>query len=156
MKKLTLPISLLYHQNKNSLAEARAHLAARERAGSKLLDLEHLKERLDDLNAFALGLDDGPEDYAAHRKGLVLLVEHRMPKEMNTITMTGEVHANESGKLTSSELHLDERVQSRTHEHLTYKKSGPQETYRLKKGAYKEELVIDHAKGTLTYFQTGD
>lgn len=158
MSKISLPISLLNEPNVSSLKALRARNKAREAAGAPLAEAEKLRETVHSWMDHVASFDDGPDDFAAHKEGLIVLsdkVEGNVSgrKQM----LSAELAHDSGGKPSSARVEVtpyhwnNEELNTGSLNVLEYKRTGNRETYSENLAGYKVTLVIDRAKGTLTF-----
>jgi hypothetical protein len=155
MSKVTLPLSLLDTRTANSYKELQKRLEDRRKAEPELSDAVNFRDGIDKWCAHAGKFDNELEDHAAHKRGLVVLHQvDVMDAAGEESHLSGELHKDSDGKTSRAELDLTAITRSNTS--YTYQRNGQRETYTGEVNLATTKLVIDHAKGTLTFEQPND
>jgi hypothetical protein len=157
MARITVPLNLLKSNPAESLRELRSREGARQKAGSGLREAENFKLGLDIWMDLVASLDDvAGVDYAAHKKGRIVLENVNDSRNRNGISSYQEFSAeqtlSESGKASSSKIEIRcGRGREKSSSLITYKSSPGKEIYTETFAGKSTRLVIDHKRGTLTY-----
>lgn len=153
MSKVTLPLDIIGGRNVSSLKALREREKAREAAGATLPAIEQFKARMDGWTGHVQSLDDSAEDYAGHSKNLVVLNQHRAEVTFGPRPyVSAELHQTDDGYVTKSNIEIETYSDSDVSKSkLTYQRTANREVYTENSNGTKVKLVLDHAKGTLTY-----
>lgn len=153
MSKVTLPLDIIGGRNVSSLKALREREKAREAAGATLPAIEGFKARLDGWTSHVQGLDNSPEDFAGHSKNLVVLSQHRADVTVGSRPyVSAELHQTDDGYVTRSNIEIEGYSDSDVSKSkISYQRTANREVYTENCNGTRVKLVLDHAKGTLTY-----
>ena len=155
MSTVTLPLSLLETRSANSYKAHKQHQAKRQQAEPQLSRAVEMRDCIDGWCQLAAKYDNEFEDFAAHKKGLVVL--DQLPAQAvsdSSNQLSGELSIDQaSGQKSRARFTLKSQGSELDDVTLTYSKRAKKETYTESYGGHATRLIIDHDKGTLTLIE---